>query len=336
MSAMGETNQSRRRGPSDELLCGCSNLTREDFVAEVARRPMASFDTLLDVTGSGRECTACMLDLEYLFTESPRDTSAAGPLTNGDAAKPVRQSMKRRLYEMLDRVPIMMPYNLTNWMPVLYGGGVSEYLWMANHRVLYDEAGSEADFKIRYRLRDDLGRTVFRERRVLEKDGNLRIDLSSKFPSASALSVGSIALDRYASRPTVRGTTRPQIEINCARSAASLHFQAAGPDQTSSIRIPWQPDTQRALFTIVNGGRRPYRVAFHYRADGDQNAPSLGEKECVIPRFGAAIHEVALSAAAAAALGGKFLQVNWQTRGLGKLHFICLARDGARLSIDHL
>ena len=83
MSVMGETNQSRRRGASDELLCGCANLTREDFVAEVARRPMASFDTLLDVTGSGRECTACMLDLEYLFTESPRDASAVRQPTAG-------------------------------------------------------------------------------------------------------------------------------------------------------------------------------------------------------------------------------------------------------------
>ena len=60
---------------------------------------MASFDTLLDVTGSGRECTACMLDLEYLFTESPRDASVAGQLTNGDAAEPIRLSMKYRLYE---------------------------------------------------------------------------------------------------------------------------------------------------------------------------------------------------------------------------------------------
>ena len=297
---------------------------------------MASFDTLLDVTGSGRECTACMLDLEYLFTESPRDASVGGQLTNGDAAEPIRLSMKYRLYEVLDRVPVMMPYNRTNWMPVLYGGGVSEYLWMANHQFFYDETGLEADFEIRYRLRDDVGRTVFQERRVLEKDGSFRIDLSSKFPSAGVLSVGSIALDRYAGHPTVRGTTRPHIEINCARSAASLHFQAAGRDQTSSLRIPWQPDTQRALFTIVNGGRRPYRVAFSYRADGDQNVPPLGEAERLIPRFGAAIHEVALSVDAANALGGKFLQVNWQTRGLGKLHFVCLARDGTRLSIDHL
>jgi hypothetical protein len=60
------------------------------------------------------------------------------------------------------------------------------------------------------------------------------------------------------------------------------------------------------------------------------------ESPRVIPRFGAPIHEVDLSGDAANALGGKFLRADWQTRGLGKLHFVCLARDGARLSIDHL
>ena len=300
----------------------------------MAKRPTASFDTILDVTGVGRECSACVLDLEYLFTESPRDVSLVQ--TNGDTARPPHQSLKRRLYAILDRVHVMMPYNRTNWMPVFYGGGVSEYLWMANHQLLYDRLGSDAEFSIRYRLRDGGGRTVFQERRVLERGGNFRIDLSSKFPSSRELSVGSIALDRFASHPTVRGTTRPQIEINCARSAASLHFQAAGPDRKSSIRIPWQPDMQRALFTIVNGGRRPYRVAFNYRVDDGRRCDLLGAAERVVPRFGAAIHEVDLPSDAANVLDGKFLQARWQAQGYGKLHFVCLTRDGARLSIDHL
>ena len=155
MNIVGGAVNARRRGPSDELLCGCANMSREEFVAQMAKRPTASFDTILDVTGVGRECSACVLDLEYLFTESPRDVSLVQ--TNGDTARPPHQSLKRRLYAILDRVHVMMPYNRTNWMPVFYGGGVSEYLWMVNHQLLYDRLGSDAEFSIRYRLRDGGG-----------------------------------------------------------------------------------------------------------------------------------------------------------------------------------
>ena len=332
----GVAAKPRRRGPSDELLCGCANLSRDAFIAEVARRPTASFDTLLDVTGSGRECTACMLDLEYLFTESPRDGAAAKRLARDETSTPTALSPKQRLYALLDRVPVMMPWNLTNWMPVLHGGVITEYLWMANHQLLYDGPGANSDVDIRYRLRDGAGNTVYKERRTLAKDENFRIDLSSKFPPADTLSIGSIAIDRYPDRPTVCGTTRPQIEINCPKSAASLHFQAAAPNQTSSHRIPWQPDIQRALFTIVNAGRQPYRVNFSYWINESRQLAPIGEAERLVPPFGSILHEVDLSAEAVRALGSKFLQVRWQTVGHGKLHFICLSRDGERLSIDHL
>ncbi len=110
----GVVEKPRRRGPSDELLCGCANLSRDAFIAEVARRPTASFDTLLDVTGSGRECTACMLDLEYLFTESPRD-AAVWAECPGRCTEESRGSSSSLVAGRLRLLPIVHPESPPLW-----------------------------------------------------------------------------------------------------------------------------------------------------------------------------------------------------------------------------
>ena len=63
---------------SVRLLCGCANLTEADFEALISNHPTADLDSLLDASGAGRQCMACMLDLEYCFMASPRVTAAAG------------------------------------------------------------------------------------------------------------------------------------------------------------------------------------------------------------------------------------------------------------------
>jgi bacterioferritin-associated ferredoxin len=324
-----------RAETADQLICGCAELTAEGIGALVARYPAASFDQFLERSGAGRECTACMLDLEYLFTEAPRDATASARLAHNDDVAPA-VSLKQRLYAMLDSVPIKVPINVTNCMPVFYGAGIQQYLWMANHSLLYDGVGGEHPFRVRYRLRDGAGREFHRARLTLEPDSELRQDLSACFPASDALAVGSITLDRFAAAPTVRGTTRPQIEIVGPHSATSLHFQAPGHDQIRSSRTPWRPDVECGLFTIVNTGPRPYHVAFSYWVNHDLGAPQLGAAQCTVPPRGAMLHEVELSDKAQAVLDSSLLQIRWQARGAGKLHFVCLTRDGERLSIDHL
>jgi len=206
---------------------------------------------------------------------------------------------------------------------------------MANHQLLYDGPGADSDVRVRFRLRDGSGTIVHDESRMLERDASFRLNLSSHFPRTADLSIGSIAIDRYAGGPMVRGTTRPQIEITCAKSAASLHFQAPAPDQTRSLRTRWRPDVERCLFSIVNSGRRPYTVEFTYQTDNGREPQSLGAAECVVPPHGAVLHEVTLPVDANAKLGDGLLLLKWRTRGEGKLHFICMTRDGERLSIDH-
>ena len=92
---MKPATQAKDRG-ADEIVCGCADLTRDGIRASVASNPSASFDAFLDATGAGRTCTACMLDLEYLFTEAPRDRAAAAQIAAGESEHPRPRSLKRR------------------------------------------------------------------------------------------------------------------------------------------------------------------------------------------------------------------------------------------------
>ena len=162
------------------------------------------------------------------------------------------------------------------------------------------------------------------------------MNLSHFFPATKELAVGSVAVDRFASRPTVRGTTRPQTEILFPRSAASLHFQAAGYGQNRDFLTVWCPDVERYMFTIVNSGRNPFHVVFTYHVDDDEMAGPLGADDRIVPPYGALLHEVTLSDTAEARLRDRLLRIHWRSRGYGKLHFVCMTREGDRLSIDHL
>lgn len=277
-----------------------------------------------------------MLDLEYLFTELPRDAVAAKHLAAGGAERTPRRTLKAALYGVLDRWSPPLPLNMTNWMPVFHGGGMEQFLWMANHSLLYEETGGECDFDIRYCLRDKTGGTVWRDRLPLNRDTEIRVDLSEHFPPSPEIEIGSIALDRYAMHPTVRGTTRPQTEVVSKQSAATLHFQAAGHDQDKSFRAAWHPNVERLLFTIVNASSAPFRVIFGYWPNTRVTGAPLARVEHTLPPFGTALHEVELPAGAAEDLNGEMLLIRWRTHGYGKLHIVSMARDGNRMSIDHV
>ena len=322
------------RAASAKLLCGCANLTEADFAALVASHPAADLDTLLDASGAGRQCMACMLDLEYCFTALPRDAAATKRLAAGRASAPA--SFKQRLYRLLDRVPVQLPRSVTQVMPLFHGASVEQFLWIVNQPMLFDGPGADQPFDIRYCVRDASGSVVRRDRRKLEPGGCLRVNLSRFFAPTKELAIGSVAVDRFAAHPTVRGTTRPQTEILFPRSAASLHLQGAGYGQDHDFRTAWRPDVEQYMFTIVNAGRKPFDVAFTYHVDGDDRTEPLGADDRIVPPYGAALHEVTLPDAAATMLKDKLLRIHWRSRGYGKLHFVCMTRDGERLSIDHL
>ncbi|MEZ5670403.1 MAG: hypothetical protein R3F55_23815 [Alphaproteobacteria bacterium] len=316
---------------ADEILCACVGLGRKAATSRLATAPGQSFDAFLAATGAGQVCTACMLDLEHFFVEAPR----AAPTHSGapTETKAARRSFKQRVYGFLDRLSPPVATNRTNWMPVLHGAGVEQFLWVSNHALLYQRGSGETDFRIAYQIRDTSGRIVLRARETLPVDGMLRLPLSQHLPPAEELTVGSVAVDRVAVRPGVRGTTRPQVEIVTASAAASLHFQAPNRGYRKSVSFHYRPTAERIFFTAVNCADAPFSLSLSYRLAETGNETFATADHALGPFEGRLIEaKPSLPAGRDEAL----VTADLRSSGYGKLHLLIASPDLSRLSLDHL
>jgi len=307
------------------LLCACAGLTSRDAEAALAANPAQSFEEFLARTKSGHDCTACMLDLEYFFVETPRKTVAAG-----DGAAPASDEplgLKQRLYALLDRLPPKLAYNRSNWMPVLSGVGVEQFLCMANYPLLFGKADDVSDFDIRFVVRDGAGRVVHRGRERLPVNGVLRHSLTQYLPAgADDLTLGSVQVDRFALRSAARGTTRPQTELVLKRSAATLHFQAATAHYDEYLTLPAAQDGEAHYLSVMNCARRPFRLVVERSAAAQPIKIELGAHESRL---------VDVSTPPSDTRDG-LATIHFRSQGLGKLHLVIVNRRLDRISLDHL
>ncbi len=120
-----------------DVVCACTSLTVGDLRRQVAGRAI-SFDDLLQITGAGRQCTACLLDLEYLYSlpagSAPRGEAAVTAAAPGNG----RTELKQRLYQLIDRIGPPVSLSLWNTAVVIRGPGIRQWLIVANDTVLYE------------------------------------------------------------------------------------------------------------------------------------------------------------------------------------------------------
>jgi bacterioferritin-associated ferredoxin len=327
--AVATAVQSERRataGEAAEVLCACAGLTRTAAAERLAAQPEQSFEQFLSRTGAGQDCTACMLDLEYFFVEAPRQVARAAADMR---AAQVRRGLKQRLYAFLDSLPPKLAFNRSNWMPVLAGGGVQQFLWMANYPLLFGEPRDMADFGVRFVVRDAAGTVVHRGRARLPVNGVLRHDLSQYLPASKGenFAIGSAQVDRYALRPAARGTTRPQTELVMRSSASSLHFQAATPRYDEYLSIPAGREDETHFLSVLNCAARPFRLTVERR--GRAAAPTVVEL---------GPHQARLLEVSAPREPGEgdLATLHLRSEGLGKLHLVIFNRRLDRVSFDHL
>lgn len=316
-----------------DILCGCAALSRSQARHQLDKSPEQSFDEFLRATNSGSTCTACMLDLEYFFVETPRRER---PTTFDDSRSvEAKIPLKQLIYGMLDSFAWQLPYNRTNWMPVFYGAGFDQYLWMTNRDVLFGETDLTVDFIVKFAIRDETGKVLRREKFSLKRGQSRRVNLSEGMPSSDVLRIGSIALDRFGRRPGLRGTTRPQTEIVGPSGASSLHFQAAGRRYSADIALCVTPNSEKVGFSAVNAG--PDTVTIRLRYFGAQDGIKLKEEQFALPPFACRLHWVDLpEIGQSGATTSLVVLANYEGIGLSKMHLVIADADLGRLSLDHL
>lgn len=304
-----------------EIVCGCFSLTRGVLEKAAAG---SNFERFLEETRAGSRCTACLLDVEYLFVNAPKSPAAQ---TGAKTARGEKPSLKRRLYDVLDRLAPQIPFRLTNTVPLLSGGGIVERLWLVNQPMVFGKKVGVPPHRFLLTVRDGEGRVIGRERH----DVNCGESKAITFPElpvrgGQELSVGSVEISRWGLSPGVRGTTRPHFEVEATRSNTTLHIQGAAPDPEAWLTIIHAPVETRILFTAVNVTSRPLVLEFDFAEE--TSAPTRVE----VPPFGARVIEPM----AKRAKPGQPLTYHYRGRGRGKVHVIAASSSLDRLALDHL
>lgn len=338
---MAEPTRVQGRG-FDEVVCTCVGLTRGQLENSIAREPEISFDALLKRSGAGSTCTACMLDLEYLFSVSPRGgRQRVARDTVAPAARGSRGRMlKERVYRFLDRCSPMVPYRLSNPMPVLAGLGIEEFVCVANDSLLYEGEIAAPPTTVGLSVRDAGGIVRYEGRHRVGPEETMRFEVSRFIAPTTGSetglpTIGSVVITRLADRPGTRGTTRPQIIINAADGCCAVHSQAAGPgDVPRWFTCLYRPRDERCFISIMNASDKPLKGAMSYPFGVEGIQPKA--HPIALPPHGTGIHEITLDTEDAARLGGGPLTFKTQHDQPNKAHFLCASPDLRRFSIDHL
>jgi hypothetical protein len=326
----------------DEIICGCIDLSIEQFRTELKTHPSESFDDLLARTGAGKSCTACLLDLEYLYTSLPNrgDMPAANALQRKQPASTL--TLKRRIYRFLDGLGLQVPYPLEGVAPILIGAGIEQRLTVANHSLMFEGNIAAPPIVYAVKVYDAQGNVRARQRHRIEMGESWRLNLTDMFPEEaradSFLTVGLMKVQWRFCAPGMRGNTRPQIEINARSGSCAVHTQRAGGLLERQVTLISHPTDQRVFLTIVNPTRRAMKGVFQYPVldDDVEDIVPLSHQISVAAK-GAAIHEITMDEMTASRVVGRPMGVRAVLNNPGyKMHVVYAAPDLGRFSIDHL
>jgi len=328
----------------DEIICGCIDLTIGQFKVECAENPAEGFDGLLTRISAGKECTACLLDLEYHYSVSPQSGGAPKAtrlLRNQPSAEP-RPSLKRSIYKVLDDLSPPISYPLDGVAPILIGSGIEQCLTVSSHSLLYEGDIVSPAITYSVEVSDAEGEVRGRLKRRVEKGKSWRADLTGMFPAhvraSDTLSIGLMKVKWRFDSPGKRGTARPQIEINARAGSCAVHTQRAGNALEKRVTLLWQPADQRLFLSIVNPARNRLEGRIEYPVvDGEDEFGAVQSQNFSVAANGATLQEIVLSGEAAHLLVGQPIEVRAEMSDPGyKMHVLCASPDLGRFSIDHL
>lgn len=319
-----------------ELVCACENLNLGDYKSFLAGNADATFEEVLVLTKAGTTCTACLLDLEYHFVASSHqagsgETSASAVVASGD-----ERSIKRRIFDFLDRHSPLVPFKLVERLPVIAGPGIEQRLWVSNRSLLFEGNRSAPAYKLEVTIRDASGKVRHIERCTVAPEAAFELPVSPFITAPGddgSLSIGSMEIRRSSTMPGVRGTTRPQTEILAPNGACSVHAQAYKTAGEKWFTTFHQPADQRVFLSYINFKKSPLNIELRYPMNADDIGVPARSHKFVIPPFGAVLIE--LDPLEVEKLGQRELTLNWTSDGEYNCHIFCATPDLTRMSIDH-
>ena len=314
-------------------LCSCANLTYGDARKFLARPSGMTYDQLLAETGAGQTCTACLLNLEYFCSSEGSVAASKGLTTDAYTNTQESRTLKRRLYDWLDKVLPMVAFNRTNYVPVICGPDIETNLRVTNHKLLFKE-GHNPPFKIRYAIRNAAGRLLNRHTVLLGVGEELSVPVSTFLDPperGQAFSVGMVEIDRFGRSPGTRGTTRPQVEILSKEGASAVHSQAYNSPGDIWFTAQNRIGEERLFVVILNASRMDlaFSIAYPFSPLG-LPADSLKEERGTLAGKGAYVQEVT-----GIVSDDPVYSLRTQIGHAAKVMLLCTTPNLSRISIDH-
>ncbi|HUS56053.1 MAG TPA: (2Fe-2S)-binding protein [Thermohalobaculum sp.] len=191
----------------DEVVCVCFETTRGTIERHLAD-PKNNYDTLVETTGVGTKCTACLLDLDLVVHEATGQHADSRVVAD---ARPVAQGHG-----------IKMPFDQSNSGLLINRDGISTHIRVANFGPMFQSM----PYSVRYRYRvlavSEDGRVAARARGGFGFGEDVCIDLGA-LPGAPA--DGWFLFDLYPQREGFMGSIRPQIALVGPGWATTYHPQ---------------------------------------------------------------------------------------------------------------
>tara|TARA_Y100001934_G_scaffold282380_1_gene395881 strand:+ start:1589 stop:2530 length:942 start_codon:yes stop_codon:yes gene_type:complete len=310
------------------------------FEAVIASKPDISFDEILEITGAGKTCTACLLDLEYNFVSVPRPEGGKASRSAFKKGRADRKSLKRRVFDFLDRVSPARVFPSADRVPIINARGVQQRVWVANRSMLFEKEFCGPPMELELSVFGSDGTLLHKRTVVLEPESTFSF-LASDYlaPPASddrmGITVGSVEIVRRGLKPGYRGTTRPQTEIVARNGACNVHGQAFKIAGEYWFGTDFRPDSERIFLTFMNFSADPLSIDVAYPVTPDPK-PQERCHEFVIPGNGTAIHEITLTDAERDNLETEELAIRWRTTGDFNCYALCATPDLSNFSIDHV
>jgi len=315
---------------ANRIICACTNMTFAQLEDAVGKVRNHSFDALLEETGAGKTCTACLLDLEYYFVDlkarAPSNTAPADGDRTDEGGAPL--SLKYRIYRWLDSISPLVAWAPPIHIPILAGKDIQTWLIVTNHDLLFDERKS-APLTTDVEVRGGDGKRRWRRRFHIPPGEEMRVRVDEGIAGEpGALAAGRATVVSRADHPALRGTMRPQLEILAAHGACALHGQGdVGPGDTW-FTMQNRPDDERLFLLLINTSGKRHSAEISYPDDAGTDVVDL-------PAHGTGLHEIVLPPEAAARIGTLPFAVRTRCHQPSRVYLVCATPTLDRFSIDH-
>jgi len=323
---------------SADIVCSCLEVRRKDFIKLMNSHRWLDFEKFLQKTGVGMRCTACRLNLELIYEKNFDTHPKESEIEERSYSIQPQKSKWRKILSLLDEMMPAYPMFLRDFSPVFAGEGLDQRMLVTNDAELYNPSNPCDPVEVTMILRDSSGRLINRGKKLVGVGDCFEAPLSNSLIKAASskgfnqngnIIVGNVEIRRRWRKPSVRGTTRPQILLRSTKGCGSVHTQGPNGSVDLYFSALVRSGVERVFISLVNAAKRQLKVRLSW--PHGVSGFTAQEKICNIRGYGAKLVEIINDEISV----DTPITILIESDGPFKPHILCSTPSLDRISIDH-